>query len=708
MVLVIAGGTSIRDIADPDLPNLARLLKTGSAALANVRTGRPTKDIEPVEAPGMEPGCVTIGAGALAIGGVETRRAAGHASEFEGVPAGSVYTCRTGHLADKAEVLHMEISKMQRANVQASYRAVPGLLGTTLHGAGIRTAIIGNSDIPGLPHREAVAIVMDANGTVDFGDVDSKELSVPDPQSAYGLRANIPAIMSRFDRVYDQSMFIVIDFGDTLRADNYAQSCSDDQAFIIRHRAARGLDDLIGRLSGKLDFNKDVLIVLSPNPRSFSEIDAERMAPIITCGPGFGEGLLTSPSTRRAGVVTIADVTPTVLSLFNVKQPLEMIGRPMARVPGYDVAGRLLDLNLRASTQGQRQVAMRGASVVQSVMVALVTLIVLLAVPRSIKTLAAWGALIPAALPMIMLYLPLIYSGGLVGAVLLLITLTLLVLTVCRLAFGSPQRAFVWLCVLTVASLVVDLLRGAPLISSSIAGYGIIEGARYYGIGNELMGTMIGAALAGMGVLLSGGRIRGLAGTVIVLMLSIVVFFSIGAPALGANFGGALSAAPAMAAMVLAMHGWRPNAKSILVIVLLTALVVGGLMGADVLRGGAGQSHVGRAAEMAVGGDAGGLLVVAERKIALNFMLVSTSLWSRLLGLSVLGSVVLCYWSRRRVGGKLLSREETAAAAAICIGSVAAFVFNDSGVVAAATCAVFLWTLLALKVLVATIKEPES
>ena len=179
-----------------------------------------------------------------------------------------------------------------------------------------------------------------------------------------------------------------------------------------------------------------------------------------------------------------------------------------------------------------------------------------------------------------------------------------------------------WLCTAIVVSLAIDIVRGAPLMSSSMAGYSFVEGARYYGIGNELMGTMLGATLVG----------------------------------------------------------------------------------------GGSASHMGRVADLAAGGDALGVLTILQRKVALNFMLLSTSLWSRLLALSLASSAALFCWGRHRFGKELLTREESAAAVGCCVGVAGTFAFDDSGVVTAAGCSVFLWALLALRTMshARTRKQPES
>jgi len=716
---VVAGNVSIRDVAGRRLPHLDMLIRKGSAALMNVRTGRPTKLIEPVEQPGMEPGCLTIGAGAMAAGGAEVRRAAGVSQLVGGVPAGELWSCRTGTRAGRARIAHTEIIKMERINSAAAYRAKPGLLGSTLRAAGIETAVVGNSNIPGEPHAEAAAVAMDQAGLVGRGDIDSRDLAQPDPGAPYGICSDLDSLMREIDRALPWSRFVVVDLGDTYRADRYAEYCTDARARRLRGSAAARLDDLIGRISTRLNFGKDTLILLSPSSRTWSEIEEERLAPILIRGPGFGSGMLLSPSTRRAGVITICDVAPTVLAFFGLKPPAEMIGRPATSTPRKNAAEALLRLNLDASEQAQRQVAMRGASVVQSIIVVLATAALILGA-APLKRAAAWAALVPAAMPLAMLYLPAVCSGGLAGTVGCLAGLTALLLAAFGLALKSPMRAFVWLCAAVVGSLVFDLARGAPLISSTVAGYGLVEGARYYGLGNELMGTLLGATIMGVGAALAGGKVKdppasplskggdcasasplGKGGerwaSAVAAGVFAVVFVFIGWPTLGANAGGAASAAPAMILALLAGRGWKPTARGIGAILLVAAVAIGGLFAVDTLRGGGSQSHIGRVAELMTGGGAVGVLQVAERKLALNFMLLSTSVWSRLLALSLIGSAVLYRQGRRRLASGFLDRNENAAALGCCVGTAAAFAFNDSGVLAAAACAVFLWSWLALR-----------
>jgi hypothetical protein len=191
---------------------------------------------------------------------------------------------------------------------------------------------------------------------------------------------------------------VVVDFGDTLRADSVAEDCSPVQAQMVRSRAVKRLEELLRGVCDRLDFRRDLLIVFSPSSRSFSDLEDERLTPAIIRGPGFGRGILRSPSTRRTGVVIITDLAPTVISFLGATPPRDLIGRPVASVGSRDALDTLLDMNLRSSLQAQRQVTMRGGSIVQSSVVVLVTLAAMLVAVGPLRRTAEWAALVPAAM----------------------------------------------------------------------------------------------------------------------------------------------------------------------------------------------------------------------------------------------------------------------------------------------------------------------
>ncbi len=699
VVMVIAGSASIRNFYGPNMPVFADLYETSSLGLLNIRVGRGSRDSLPASRSGFEAGCLSLGAGAMATGGGEVRLAGDSTALINGENIGDMCQYRTGVLPGAGNVLQSEIAKIQRINDAASYRAKPGVLGSTLRKAGIKTAVIGNSDIPGEMHRECVTVAMDERGIVDEGEVDGAKLNEPDPTSPFGTRVNIDALLREYDALGNDTRFVVIDFGDTFRADLYADLCTDILAEKHRTIAARRLDDFLGGLNSRMNPKTDLLIVLSPNARSATDLEGEKLGVVIIRGPEFERGMLTSDSTRRQGVVTISDIAPTVLNYFDVKPAVDMVGRPIRGISGPNAASALVELNAEASAQAERQSIMRGTSIAQLVVVLLVLAAIFATSAPFAKNMAAWLLLCFPALPLAMFIMPLFFDGGVTASVVVIIGLTLALSVLSAFIFKTPARSFIWLSAILVVGMMADLASGASLMARSIASYNIVEGARYYGIGNELMGTMLGASIIGVGMALASGRLNSrLAGIAASIVFCSVLVF-IAAPTLGANAGGALSTALAVATALLARRGRRLDLRSLSIIALIAVSILIAVIALDMLRVGGSQSHIGRSVRMLAGGNAATIVDIIQRKIALNWMLVSTSLWSRLLGVSVVGSIALYWWGRRNRGSQFLKVEESAAALGCCVGTVAAFVFNDSGVVAGATSSVFLFALLAMKLL---------
>lgn len=699
VVMVIAGGASIRNYTGSDLPAFAGLFETGSAGLLNVRAGRASRDSLPASKSGFESGCLSLGAGAMATGGGEVRFAGDSAAIVGGENIGDVFQYRTGLLPDAGNVLHLEIARIQKINDAASYRARPGVLGSALHKAAVKTAVIGNSDIPGEMHRECVAAAMDERGIVDEGEVDGAKLNEPDSASPFGTRVNIDALLREYDGLRDDARFVVIDFGDTFRADLYAEFCTDILAERHRNTAAARLDDFLGNLNNRLDPGRDMLIVLSPNSRSSTDLAGEKIGAVIIRGPGFDRGMLTSASTRRHGVVTISDVAATILNFFDVKLTVDVVGRPITSISGTNAASSLVELNAEASAQAERQVIMRGTSIAQLVVAVLVLAAIFAFSVPVVRNIAAWLTLCFPALPLSMFLMPLFFDGGVAASVAVMVGFTALILAFCVLAFKTPARSFVWLSAILVIGMMIDLASGASLMARSIASYNIVEGARYYGIGNELMGTMLGASIVGVGIALAAGRLSRRLSGIVASVVFCGVFIFIAAPTLGANAGGALSIVLAVITTLLARRGRRPDLRSLSTVAAIAVSILIAVIAVDMLHIGGSQSHIGRSVRMLTGGNAATIVDIIQRKIALNWMLVSTSLWSRLLGISLAGSIALYWWGRRTRGVQFLKIEESAAALGCCVGAVAALIFNDSGVVAGATCSVFLFALLALTLL---------
>jgi len=217
-------------------------------------------------------------------------------------------------------------------------------------------------------------------------------------------------------------------------------------------------------------------------------------------------------------------------------------------------------------------------------------------------------------------------------------------------AVRERKSAVVPMLGLLVVVVVLDtLLRGGMVAGSVLSGY-YGSGIRFYGVGNEYMGMLIGAALMSVPQRFLGGVGAGLT-----LLL--------GLPMLGANAGGAMAAVVA----------FFPPSKKLWGRALLPFGVAFFLGFLDRLMPGAVQSHIGQAAGK--GPSAWGTIIL--RKLAMNARL--TVAGPTLAGI---GAVGLGVWQLERLKDRLTPRLCARVGQAFW-GAGAAIAFNDSGTVAA-------------------------
>lgn len=695
VVLVTMGSTSLDEVTSQGLPNLLSLINQGAIGVANVRQAsiKQLSDDAGVGRYSMEGGCMTIGAGTRAAATTDARRAHNASDVVDGRPMCQLYESLYGNPPDRAKVLHLGINRLWFINSEARYPIEPGALGSALRKAGLKTAAVGNSDTSKEPRREASLIAADSNGIIDFGDVGAKMIQ-RDPSAPYGVRTNADSLIAAFQYAATHADFIVVDIGDTARAATYAQHCMDAQGVKLKHQALRSADEIIGGMLKNIDLTRDRIIIVSPNPSPQAVEDFDLLTPVIIAGRGITHGLLTSGSTHRRGIIANADISSSVLSVFNVKQPYSFVGSNITIVDGS--VTDLAETNRRIVSQIQRQPMMRGIAGFLIVYIIVLSLYILLC-RQTARGWASWAALLPVYLMLAVLWLPAVADMAIPGTIAALAGLVAAAMGAAWLVLRSPLKALGWVCGAIVVTAVADLIRGDVLLRDSIMSYTPVNGARYYGIGNEFMGSVISAAVIGAGFLASAfAANRTIKMAVLMLILGVVVV-SIGHPSLGANAGGVMSA---MAAVVVGLILWRGkgiNKKHVLIAGMSIVAALGLLAIVDSLRLGAAQTHVGRAVHLIASGGIGEIWTIIERKMAMNLMLIKNSIWSKLLITSIAAVIALFFVRDFNVLDRLRKNPHIhSGAIAATVGMVAALLLNDSGVVAASTAFIYVWTLVVI------------
>jgi len=606
----------------------------------------------------------------------------------DGLPAATAYRGLTGSDPGSDRLFHLGVGDLEWQNLDPHYPLAIGLLGDSLRRAGLHVACLGNADSASGLHRNLVAVGMDRQGRVELGDV-SDGLLVGDDLLPAGYRVSPDRLQEAFAQVAGRADLVIVDLGETSRmaeCQGALPPAGADEAFV---RALARADRALAMLLETAPADQWSVLVLAPSlPASYPGRSAATVAPIVWRLPGGAPGLLTSPSTRRAGFVTNTDVAASVLDYFGLTAGPSSVGRAMRVLPQRR-ALRTLERSLarNESVEIARRAMFRGFPSFAIAVLWLCVLAVLLGerAPRRLRVLLRGLLLLCLALPPASLLLALwptplgaaaIVSGAIaLGGV--------LALAASLSARGRAADAV--LALLLAALLPLDLLLGQPMLQWSTLSYSLSAGARFYGLGNELAGALLGACLMALAALLSGlSRVRAcsrlLVSGLLLLLTGLVASPAVG----GANFGMALSCAIGFG--VFAVYLWRGRFRWVdaLVLVGVAVGITVAVVAVDIAAG-RGASHIGLLLSSMRAEGPAAFFDVVTRKLAMSWTLLRVSVWA---GLAAAAAAVLVLALLLRPPLLLEALRRRAwllpGLISLVVAAIAALALNDSGVLAAA------------------------
>jgi hypothetical protein len=706
VVLVVLPAVTIEDLASQNLPNIHKLAKIGAIGLMNTRTaGRllPANDktfTDQRYTP--ESGYAVLGAGTRVIAGTSASLAYNKDEVVEGAKAEILFARRTLIKPLHSEVVHPEIARLKYDNECLNYKVTLGLIGKELHSVGMKTAVIGNSDDIA-PHREAVTICMDDLGLVDFGNI-SSSVNIPG-QSALRVETNPLLVLEEAARCIGLANFVVIELGDTARLDRIRLELMDRAFFKEKARLLRKSDALLGGILDLVDLKTSYLIVVSPYPPSYAlELTNNSLCPILIAGPGIQPGLLASGATRCPGVVANTDIAPSVLHFLGVDERRGVIGRSVTSVPKTSTILHLININSRISHQTVNIPILRQNVVLLMVLVVLVTLAIIFDVVQpSLRIPLIFIVLFPVSvIPAFALTGLFSFSSPTLTWFFVFMATSLIIILALKIGKGLCN-ALMLISLFFTAIMWVDLLGATTICRFAVMGYSLAEGSRYYGIGNEFMGALVGSTLLGI-VLLS--HLLNISDRRLYIFLGcglIATAVIVGAPVLGANVGGTITAVAGFGFALLILNEAKEKRafdyRRVLPVIFAVAVILALYALFDSIRSDQGKSHFGQAVAMLTNGDGYGLILLIKRKLAMNLSLIRVSLWSRLFAFYIASTVILVKkskWDSMTSLSILPSIYGRVVLTGLTIATVTALIFNDSGIVAAATCFTYAWTFIAV------------
>ncbi len=366
----------------------------------------------------------------------------------------------------------------------------------------------------------------------------------------------------------------------------FAKSVRQPEVVFVAVTKASLLPTLKGLIK-RLDENSCLWLVIPNSPQT--GWSTRRLTPILVFGKQVPSGLLTSPTTRKIGLVSSVDFAPTLLAQLGIPKPATATGSKMkvARFEG-DILAYLKWLDERSIKPLQDLPALTFTmSAITAVALLLVALILLLEIrpqgrwsiwnSKIVKSVAVFAVLggmsIPASL-LLVTHLP--HKTGTTNALQLLLLTFVFALTTIKFSAwldkassnGLPVslRAAGLICAFTA----LIALLGVPLYWATPLGHYPTTGWRYFGVTN----SGIGLALAGT---IFAWKLLGLPNRLIAIWLTLSPLLS-GFSLWGANFGGAMTLAIGFAASWVCTtsesFSWRKILGSSLLALALTVLAL--------------------------------------------------------------------------------------------------------------------------------------
>lgn len=642
----------------------ASLLDGFSAALVNVRTGGGRVGVD---------AAATISAGARAYGVPDLIVAAADDPVMHEprIAAAEVFSAWYGVQLPVEGGAVIDFPRLAEAQGRLDHPVRLGALGGAFRRAGLKTAFVDASFSEGA----GILSAADETGVVDllYG---RDESSVPDAASAAGRRTEWGLIAQHYQHLPADVGLMVLEAGDLNAPSSWMPSA------LIQESTHQFLSDLTS-FARSLAHRDDMptVLILDHLP------DGEGMG-LVLAPQGTGAHLLTSPTTRRPGVVSLQDVAATLLRAAGISSE-PGFGRPIG-VSTVQAENPLADLARLRSAVAEAQFLRAPLAQVMSALVVIISVILLVTLLWAPNWFSVAGRCFAAVslLPLAAVMAPGVVEASsmslMSGQVLMWVSL--IAVAACLHAAWGLRRTVVILSSATVIMILADQLGGARWALLSPLGYSVVAGARYYGLGNEFLGILLGALVL-VWVLESRPSPRGTIDASALFRGSLLLAASaiVAGPRWGANFGGGLVFAMWLGGTAAISLMGRPPLKTVRWAPAGTVLAGVFALGIVLWHGVFPRTDASHVGVLVMEGTGDAFTEVFWRKIMTGIRLFRYTVWTRV-WIFILGLFAVIsfrpFGSMRRL---FESSPELGTVSRLALGlSIAALITNDSGVVTAA------------------------
>lgn len=660
--------------------NAFPLLKQAAIGELNMRTAVSLKDIHNI---------TTISAGVRAVG-TEWGRYAYRSSEKR-AEAVQLYYIHTGEMPSglrNGTILLPYIPVLMESNEQRNTGAIPGLLGEILEQHGVERAVIGNSDVEGKPSRLGGMLTMNRKGITPQGWI-GEETLIHTSLFPGGKKTDYPFLAYHIRNWKSQGKGLVVaELGDLERLARHKNSLDTRRYMELRQRVVEEIVTFAGELALKRENNQRILLLSASLPDS-DIADKKRMAPVVLWENGEDGGVLTSGTTRQPGLAANIDIAPSIFVWLGVSLPPAMKGQALTVDHTFSHEWFWKTAEVIDYIYATRP-AVLYPYIGVTIAVIILSVLILFFGERNEQVRRRWIRWLPYVLlfilliPFFLLLLPLLPGSPSPFVIALLLSAVGIGISIMlrRLPFAA---CFFWIGLVSWLPPLLDGFTGGELIRRSYLGYDPVIGARYYGIGNEYMGVLLGGSVLSVamaGELWKKNACRYILALLIGICIAMVLYMAW--PQGGSKAGGILVFLAVLLYGIPAFSGmvWR---KRYIIVLLGVGIAAAGLLFmVNYQMAGEQQSHIGRAFAELMKGNWPEIGRIIERKLIMNWRLILASIWSKLFIVSFLVCLLFIYYKNEQVRNITEHYPYfTAGIKTISFGALIALLLNDSGIIAA-------------------------
>ncbi|WMM24992.1 hypothetical protein RBU61_19010 [Tissierella sp. MB52-C2] len=683
-IVLIVDEISLVEILNSYTPNIDTLLENGAMGFMNIRAKSSLSNRGSTYLSlGMGVRTSASSRGGLAFQRDQEYPLTHNSIETEDIAVSDIYKLYTGKQLPDGEVINVSIRDIEKTALDITPNNQVGLLGKIAREEGIITGIVGNSDLS-TPAREATMLAMDENGAIPFGYVDS-DLLISDASVLGGVKLNQERLLEEVEDILPYVNMLFIDYGDTVRVQKASGPIIEDIRKEQKIKAIERADSFLGQVMNKVDQEKTLFMIITPNPSPEMVSQGNfGLTPIVMSGPNIQRGLLTSNTTRREGLVTNFDFSPTLLSFFGITESRGFIGETMKVAANDNPAETLL------KNQEQNLYLRKYRRFFHNAFIILIGITLIgFYLPKFTKWKGLPGrilnylSLTVMIVPLMMMTVSLIGYKSITFDLIYVFGGAFIISYVLNKIFNQKLLIMAIVALLTSGLLLTDVFVLQKLMIISPLGSDAIAGGRFYGIGNDYMGILLGSTLLGFFSLFHLYKTK--KSVMVVSMITYMLLAIVGlSPFFGANMGGTLSAMLSTLLILLVIFDRKLSFKKIAIIgvgVVLGILLVARL---DTLFN-PNPSHAGKALESLMVGGWNKFFEIIGSKLKQVLWNLVNSPWNIILFSQLILGILLY-----RYKGKILMevRENFwnlyKGFTIILFCGVAVFLFNDTGTIAAA------------------------